>query len=365
VTAYFVDKGVGFEVEYGRRGYNMPKLMEVLEFLDDTGQVMVRRLPETGDTEIKWGAQLTVRQSQTAVFFADGKVHDVFGPGRYVLETKNIPILTKTLTRLGYGPQSPFRAEVCFVSMKLFRNMKWGTKEPILYRDSQFGMVRLRSFGIFSVRVKDSNLFVNDIVGTQNLFATEEIEDYLRGIIIAKFADLLGSSMKTVLDLPEKYDELAEAMKTRLVEDFNSKGLELVDYYVNSISLPPEVEQVIDEKAGMNAIGNINTYLQFKAARAMGDAAKQEGGNASAGIGMGAGVGMGLIFPGLIQNAMASGMKPAAGACASCGATIPTSARFCPACGASLETGAVCQSCKSQIPAGAKFCPNCGNKTSQ
>jgi len=282
----------------------MPKLIEVIEFLDDLGTTMVYRFPPDGETEIKWGAQLTVRESQAAIFFRDGKALDVFGPGRHVLKTQNIPLITKAITSLGYGTDSPFRSEVYFCNLKVFRNMKWGTKEPIVFRDSQLQMVRLRSYGIFSTRIKDPQLFVNKIVGTQNLFTFDEIEGYLRSMTVSRLIDVFGETITTIFDLPKNYDELSIAAKSRVIDDFNRNGLELVDFFITSITLPPETQQIIDEKAGMNAIGNMNTYLQFKAAKAIEEAAKQNGGAAGTGVGLGAGVGMGMTIPQMLKESM-------------------------------------------------------------
>ena len=173
--------------------------MEVLEFLDNSGIVLVKRFPENGSLEIKWGSQLTVRESQDAIFFRDGKALDVFGAGRHVLKTQNIPVVGKWVTSFGYGPDSPFRAEVVFIGKQLFPNLKWGTKEPILFRDTELQMIRLRSYGSFSIQVQDSMLFVNKVVGTMGLYTSGVIEDYLRGIIISKLNVVLGKMLKSQL----------------------------------------------------------------------------------------------------------------------------------------------------------------------
>src|ERR1700690_141916 len=153
----------------------MPKLMEVIEFFDDSGDTMVARIPSDSQAEIKWGAQLTVRESQSAAFFRDGKSQMLFGPGRHVLKTQNIPGITKFITSFGYGPSSPFRAEIYFLSMKLFRNLKWGTREPIIFSDPELQMVRLRSHGIYSIQIKDPNVFLNRMAGTQQIFRDDDI----------------------------------------------------------------------------------------------------------------------------------------------------------------------------------------------
>ena len=281
----------------------MPQLMEVLEFLDDSGSIMVARVPQDGACEVKWGAQLTVRESQEAVFFRDGQSMMVFEPGRHVLQTQNIPILSKLVTWFGYGPTSPFRSEVYFVSTKLFRNLKWGTKEPIIFRDPELQMIRLRSFGTYSVRVVDSSLFVNRMVGTQGLFSDSDIQDYLRNILLSRLINLFADNIKSIFDLPKYYNALGAAAKAACALDFETCGLELVDFFVTAISPPEEVQRIIDEKTSMRVIDDLGSYMQFKAAKSIETAAKNASGGAGAGMGLGAGVGLGMMLPEMIQHA--------------------------------------------------------------
>jgi len=281
--------------------------MEVLEYFDDKGDTMVVRIPSDDQAEIKWGAQLTVRESQSAVFFRDGKAQMVFGPGRHVLKTQNIPAITKFVTSFGYGPDSPFRAEVYFLNMKLFRNLKWGTKEPILFRDPELQMVRLRSHGMYSIQIKDPNLFLNRMVGTQNIFFDADIQDYLKSITTSRLINVLADQIKSIFDFPRQYDVLGSILKSVVADDFKACGLELVDFFINSISLPDDVQKIVDEKTSMKAIGDMATYMQFKTARSMEEAAKQPGGTAGTGVGLGAGVGMGVMIPGMIKEAFQSG----------------------------------------------------------
>lgn len=281
----------------------MPKLMEVIEFFDDKGDTMVVRLPVDGPAEIKWGAQLTVRESQNAVFFRDGKAQMVFPPGRHVLKTQNIPALTKFVTSFGYGPDSPFRAEVYFINMKLFRNLKWGTKEPILFRDPELQMVRLRSHGMYSVQIKDPSLFLNRMVGGQKIFRDVDIQDYLKSIATSRLINVLADQIKSIFDLPKHYDVLGAVLKAVVADDFGACGLELVDFFINSISLPDDVQRVVDEKTSMTAIGDMGTYMKYKTARSIEEAAKQPGGAAGTGVGLGAGLGMGMMIPGMIKEA--------------------------------------------------------------
>jgi membrane protease subunit (stomatin/prohibitin family) len=279
--------------------------MEVIEFLDDSGVTLVKRMPENGTLEIKWGSQLTVRESQVAVFFRDGKALDVFGAGRHILKTQNIPVIGKWVTSFGYGENSPFRAEVVFVGKQLFPNLKWGTKEPILFRDTDLQMIRLRAYGSFSIQIDDAMLFVNKVVGTMGLYTTFVIEDYLRGIIASKLNVVLGKSLQSVFDISLKMDELNLILRTELFEDFKGLGLKLHDMYVQSITVPEEVQKMIDTKSGMNAVGNLDQYMKLKIADALGNGSNS-GGGMSDGLGVGAGLGMGMAMPNMIQNAMQS-----------------------------------------------------------
>jgi len=286
--------------------------MGVLEFLDDSGITMVKRLPETGQLEIIWGSQLIVRESQTAIFFRDGRSLDTFGPGRFILQTQNLPLLTKFFTSLGYGPQSPFKAEVYFLNMKLFPNLKWGTKEPILFKDSELQMIRLRSHGIFSIQIKDPALFLNKVVGTQGLYYNSDIEDYLRNIITTRMTDILGNAIKTIFDMPKELNKLSLIIKSSLNLDFEGLGLFIHDFYVNSVSLPQNVQEMVDARTGMAAIGNMDKFMKYKAALSLEKAAENPGGSAAAGVGVGAGMGMGFMLPQMLQQSIQaeSGQAP-------------------------------------------------------
>ncbi len=281
----------------------MAELMEVIEFFDDKGDTMVVRIPSGGQAEIKWGAQLTVRESQSAVFFRDGKAQMVFGTGRHVLKTQNIPGITKFVTSFAYGPDSPFRAEVYFLNMKLFRNLKWGTKEPIIFRDPELKMVRLRAHGMYSIQIKDPSLFLNRMVGTQNIFHDEDIQDYLKSIVASRLINVLGDNLKSIFDLPQYYDTFGGMLKAVVNDDFRASGLDLVDFFINAISLPDDVQKAVDERTSMQAIGDMGTYMQFKTARSIEEAAKQPSGAAGSGVGFGAGIGLGMMMPGMMKDA--------------------------------------------------------------
>ena len=282
--------------------------MEVLEFLDNSGNIMVKRVPDDGPAEIKYGAQLTVRESQEAVFFRDGKSLDVFTAGRHVLKTQNIPKITKWVTSFGYGEDSPFRSEVYFVGKQLFPNLKWGTSEPILFRDEELKMIRIRSFGSYSIQVSDSLLFVNKVVGTRGVFSNNDITDYLRSIVVSKLTTVLGSELKSVFDMPASFDDFSTIIKSKLQAEFSGLGLSLHDFYLNSISVPDDVQEMIDQRSGMAAIGNMDEFMKYKVAMSLQDAAQNENGGMGAMVGAGAGLGMGFAMPGMIQQSMSGAM---------------------------------------------------------
>jgi membrane protease subunit (stomatin/prohibitin family) len=275
--------------------------MEVLEFLDNSGSVMVKRLPEKGQLEIKWGSQLTVRESQDVVFFRDGQALDLFGPGRHVLQTQNIPLIGKWVTSFGYGPDSPFRAEVVFVGKQLFPNLKWGTREPILFRDTELNAVRVRSFGSYSIQVVDTLLFVNKVAGTRGFFSTESIQDYLKGIIISKLNTILSKELKSVFDISQSIENLNLIIRTELDNDFKGLGLKVHDFFIQSISVPEEVQKLIDTRSSMGALGNLDQYMKFQVANAINDAANNQGGSGDA-FNTGAGLALGMLLPQMMNT---------------------------------------------------------------
>ena len=338
-------------------------MLEIIEWFDETGAEIAHRYPERGSGDIKLGAQLIVRENQAAVFFRDGQALDVFGPGRHTLSTQNLPIITRLLS-LPWGFTSPFRAEVYFVNLKVFTNMRWGTKDPVAFKDSQLGLIRLRAFGTFTLRVSQPSLFVNSLVGTNASYTTDQLEDYLREVVVARLNDFLGESVDTLLELPRQYDEMAVAVKTRVAEDFRKYGMELVDFFINRITPPEDVQRMIDERSGMGAVGNLDQFLKFKAAKAMGDAATSggAGSGAAAGMGVGVGAGLGLLLPGMLGKTL--GAEPGANAatvtCPGCQAVVARDSRFCSRCGRQLAVARVCGRCQAALPADARFCPACG-----
>lgn len=347
--------------------------LEVIEWFDPTGQELVHRIPEKGSGEIKWGAQLTVRESQAGVFFHNGKAVDAFGAGRHTLKTGNLPILTKILS-VPWGMTSPLRAEVYFVNLKTFANLKWGTRDPVAFRDKELGLVRLRAHGVFNLQVVQPLLFINRLVGTMGYFTTADIEDYLRRVIVSRFNDYLGEKLSSLMDLPGRYDDIARGLEDRLREDFSHLGLGLARLYVTSITPPPDVQQAIDDRGRIAAVGNLDDLVRMKAAMAMEKAAAQEGAGA-----MGA-MGVGLALPALFATALvpggpggggdagpggapaggAGGARSGGAACGECGAAAAADARFCAACGHQIVVFDQCSACHKNLPPSAKFCPRCG-----
>ena len=352
-------------------------LLDVVEWQDNTGAELVHRWPEYGDANIRLGAQLVVRESQSAVFFRDGKALDVFEAGRHTLTTGNLPLLGG-LVNLAFGGGTPFQAEVYFVNRKTFTDLKWGTRAPVVFRDKELAMVRLRAFGMFTCRVADPQLFVNKVVGTEHRYTQDAIGSWMRDFIVSRFTDCLGEVLSTILDLPQHYDELGVAVRERVRSDFDKYGVELLDLLIEAVTPPEEVQKLIDQRSGMEAVGDMGRYIQFQTAQAvgqMGTAGGEGGGAMQTGAGLGAGVGIGAAMAGALTSAVqgaAAAPKPTAAAaapaaaagafCAECGAALPAGAKFCPGCGKPAPTKPVCPGCGAEVPAEAKFCPGCGHK---
>ncbi len=275
------------------------QLIDIIEWNDDTRDTMVWRFPRY-ENEIKNGAKLIVRESQVAAFVSEGQLADVFQPGTYTLETKNIPVLS-TLKGWKYGFNSPFKSEVYFVSTRVFTDQKFGTKNPIMLRDAEFGMVRLRAFGNFSIRVSDGATFVKQIAGTGGRFTLDELDTQLKDMVSSRFADALGASKIPALDLAGNYDQLGQYVVSRIQTDFQPFGLTLVNLFIENISLPPEVEAAMDKRTSMGVIGNLNAYTQFQTANAIPEAAAASGGLAGSAAGMVIGMNM--------ANQMSAGMN--------------------------------------------------------
>src|SRR5580704_12447626 len=263
------------------------ELIDIVEWTDDSRDTMVWRFPRY-ENEIKNGAQLIVRESQVAVFILQGQLGDVFQPGTYTLQTQNLPILS-TLAGWKYGFNSPFVAEVYFVSTRTFTDKKWGTQNPIMMRDPEFGPVRVRAFGSFAIKVKDAATFIKNIAGTEARFTTDEIEQQLRDMVVSRFSDALGNNKMPVLDLAGNYDKVSRWASASIQPDFDTFGLQICNFIIENISLPPEVVAAIDKRSSMGVIGNMQAYTQYQTANSISDAAKNPGGLAGAGAGLAAG----------------------------------------------------------------------------
>ncbi|MEK4403379.1 SPFH domain-containing protein [Sporosarcina sp. FSL K6-6792] len=351
----------------GLFGFFKSQFIEVIEWTDQDASTMVYRFP-VQNNEIKMGAELTVRESQVAIFVNEGEIADVFGPGRHLLYTQNMPILTK-LKSWKFGFDSPFKAEVYFVNTKQFINQKWGTSNPIMMRDSEFGVIRLRGYGIYSYRVSEPVVFLKELFGTSASYDTSSIEGQLKKMVLSGLTDLFAESNIAALDLAMNYDELSEKGKEKMKQRFSTFGFEITSLYIENLSLPEEVEKVLDRKTAMGVIGNMNQYQQYQAAEAIRDAAQNEGGGlAGAGAGIGAGAAIGSVMANALQGNHQQTNSPSAPqpekmTCPHCQALINTSAKFCGECGETVQKQKVpCNSCQAAINEDAKFCGECGAK---
>ncbi len=286
----------------------MARIIDVIEAPDQGPNQMVVRVPEFGAGDFRFGSQVIVRESQRAVFYRDGRSLDTFEPGRHTITTANLPLLSNIL-RMATGGDNVFTAEAYFVSMREFTDLKWGTPQPIALRDSDLGLVRLRAFGQYTMQVAEPKRFVDQIVGTQGLYNTSQIEDYLRSTIISRMTDVLGENMSGILDLPRLFDELSAAIRMKVQDNFQAMGIQLKQFMIVSISPTEETAKAMDERASMGAIGDMNAYMQFKTARALGDAANNPGGSGE-GLGLGAGIGMGAGLAGMVTQAMQGTNQP-------------------------------------------------------
>jgi membrane protease subunit (stomatin/prohibitin family) len=268
------------------------EFIDVIHWTDDTRDTIVWRFERRGHA-IKYGAKLTVREGQAAVFVHEGQLADVFQPGLYQLETNNMPILT-TLQHWDHGFQSPFVSEIYFVNTRRFTDLKWGTRNPITCRDPEFGMVRLRAFGTYTMRVSDPAKFMTEIVGTDGEFTTSEIEFQIRNVIVSNFSQIIASSGIAVLDMAANTIDLAKLVAERIKPKIAEYGLELPGFFIENISLPEAVEAALDRRTKMGIVGDLAAYQQYSAAEAMTTAAGNPGGDGGMGGGIGAGMGAGM-----------------------------------------------------------------------
>jgi membrane protease subunit (stomatin/prohibitin family) len=343
----------------------MGLLLEILEWVDPSGEEMIYRIPQQGSADIKMGAQLIVRDSQMAMFFKNGHAADSFTTGQHTLTTFNLPILTRLLA-FPFGFNSPFRSEVYFVNLKVFTNLKWGTKHPVTFKDSKLGLIRLRGHGAFTIKIQNPPLFLNSIVGRQAIYTTDEIGGYLRDVIIARMNDLLGERLDTILDLPAIYTELSVQFKEVVRNEFEKYGLELVDFFISSITPPDEVSKMIDQRSGLEAVGDLDKFLKFEMAKGLGG----QGGAGTAGSTVGMMAGVGMMMPAMMSKVFTpdqtdlSRESIATVKCSGCHTETPEQSRYCYRCGNPMIVQSACPSCHKELPTEASFCHFCGHDLS-
>lgn len=311
----------------GLMDYLKGQFLEIIQWNDDSRDTLSWRFPDE-DKEIKRGAQLIVRESQVAQFVYLGEFGDTFGPGKHTLSTENIPILS-TLKGWKYGFESPFKADVYYVTTRLFTGNKWGTSNPIMMRDADFGIVRVRAFGTFDFKITDPKLFLKEVAGTDNQFRLDEFADTMRSRIVSVFTDALASAKVPVLDLATRYSELGEALLPIINPNTQGKyGIEITSFILENASVPPEVEAAIDKRSSMSAIGNLNDYVKFQMAEGM-----AKGGGGPAGSAAEIAMGFGMANQMMAQGAfnMASGAAAPAGTAAPAPAAAPAADILTPA----------------------------------
>ncbi len=347
--------------------------LKVIEWSDNSQDTLVYKFPVPDRYAIMKNSQLTVRASQMAVFVMEGQIADVFAPGRYKLEDiKNVPILTKLMS-WKYAWETPYTGEIYFVNTKQFVSQKWGTTNPVMMRDADFGMIRIRSYGTYAFRVVDPSKFLKELFGTSSIYTTQYITDQLKRIIISKLSDSIAESKIPALDLAANYTELSEITQRFVSPDFDQFGMEISSLYIENISLPPEVEKTMDTRTSMGVLGDLNKFTQYQSAQAIRDAAQNPGGTAGMGISVGAGVAMGKMMAEAMSNGNSSAADKSAAAapattaaagikCTACGADNAAGSAFCSKCGAKLNAPKFCPKCGTAAEAGDAFCKNCGTK---
>ncbi len=347
-----------------------------VEWTDNSSDTLVYKYPfKKSGREVNNKSSLTVRESQVAVFVYKGQIADIFEPGFYLLETHILPILTK-LAAWTYAFETPITVDVYFINTKQFTNIKWGTQNPIIMRDPEFGAIRVRGFGAFAFKVDDAKNFMKELFGTNSTFKTEDIKDYAKTMLLSALADALGESKISVLDLAGNTLEFNEIVKEKIQHKFTELGLKLTNLFIENMSVPTEIEKTLDERTRYTMLGgSTDTMMKMAAAEALKDAAKNPGSGGTfmgAGIGLGAGATMGTVFAEAMKSTQSAPAKPEAPAkpaapaatkkCPKCGAEVSANAKFCPECGEKLPVKRFCSQCGAELNAEAKFCPECGTK---
>ena len=312
--------------------------------------------------QIQYGSKLTVRSSQVAVFLNKGKIADIFGPGMYALQTSNLPIFTQLMS-WGYGFKSPFYADVYFINTKQFTNQRWGTSNPITMRDRDFGTIRIRGYGNYAFKVENPEVFMKELFGTNSTFSTDDINSYLKSIIVSSISDTIAESKISALDIASNLIEFSKVAQESLAETFSNLGLQLTKLVIENISFPEEVEKAIDTRSSMGVLSDkMDTFVKYQSANAIRDAAQNPGT-----AGLGAQLGTGFALGEMMKKSLDTSPTPAqteddSKFCPSCGAKNPKNAKFCVECGAKVAQKGKCPKCGADVSAKSKFCPECGEK---
>ena len=312
------------------------QFIDVIQWNEPEEGILAYRYP-IADMEIQNGGQLTVRESQMAAFVNEGKIADVFGPGLHTLNTRNLPLLTD-LKNWDKDFESPFKSDVYFFSTRLQVDQRWGTATPITIREKEFGAVRLRAYGIYSYRIADPRAFFTNVSGTREMYCVEDLEGQLRNTIVARLTEVVAPSEVAFLDMAAHQADLAQKVAADLGPSLTALGLALHSFVIENLSLPDELQKVLDRRIGVNMAGDLGRYTQFEAAQSLETAAANTGGAAGVGVGLGAGVTMAQTMMNAVRPAAAPA-PPAAGPganakfCLECGREIPRSSKFCPECG--------------------------------
>lgn len=342
-------------------GFFKTNLLKSLEWVDNSQDTIVYKYPMDG-RQIQYGSKLTVRESQVAIFLNKGKIADIFGPGMYSLQTSNLPIFTQLMS-WGYGFKSPFYADVYFVNTKQFTNQRWGTSNPITMRDKDFGTIRIRGYGSYAFKVSDPELFLKELFGTNSTFTTDDIESYLKSIIVSSISDTIAESKISALDIASNLLEFSKIATETLETTFSNLGLQLTKLIIENISFPEEVEKAIDTRSSMGVLSDkMDTFVKYQSANAIRDAANNEGT-----AGLGAQLGSGFALGEMMRESLRSSSKEESSSddskfCPSCGAKNPKAAKFCVECGGKMTQKGKCPSCGAEVSGKSKFCPECGEK---
>ena len=339
-------------------GFISNNLLKSIEWTEDNKNTIVYKYPMDGRS-IMFGSKLTVREGQVAVFVNKGKLADVFEPGMHTLHTSNLPILTQLLA-LPYGFKSPFYADVYFVSKKQFTNQTWGTSTPIAMRDAEFGTIRIKGYGKYSFRVDDSKAFLREVFGTCSSFETDDINNYLRSIIVSSISDTIAESKIKALDLASNLLEFSKLSLDVAKSHFAELGLKLSKLIIENFSFPEEVEKAIDANSSMSVLSDMDSYIKYQSAKAIKDAANNPAGANAMGN-----LATGLVMADAIKNSISSNSEQKQESslyCSNCGTKNKKGAKFCTECGHALKESIKCKKCGTELTPTSKFCPECGTK---